>query len=134
MNKGQIQVTPLGRFDDRGAAELRLIPAPKTENPMRKKHAETSTMRLIKRLDCKEWRMRYRAAETLGKMRKQDAVDALCECLRKDRVSDVRACAAWALGRIRSVASFEALKAAAQNDPNSRVRQTADLAADMVYE
>ena len=101
---------------------------------MRRKPMDASTVRLIKKLaDNVDWQTRYRSAERLGKMRALESIDALCESLTKDKVSNVRACAAWALGRIGSTKALEALKAA-ENDPNARVRQTVELAISAIVD
>jgi len=138
MNKQTAELRKETRVTNRGNVsntnELFIFQDPKIEQPirMRNKHICASTTPLIKKMkDNKEWRIRYRATETLGRIGDPDSFEAICNTLRNDKVSDVRACAAWALGKIGNAMALKSL-AEALNDPNARVRQTADLAVKAI--
>lgn len=71
--------------------------------------------------------VRRRAAEVLGGMRAKDAVDGLL-ALTKDTDAGVRNAACHALGQIRDGRARQALEAVKASDPDTLVRDQADMA------
>lgn len=90
---------------------------------------ESAVPPLIKTLKHKNWRVRAKSAEVLGKIGGEDALHALINLLlgrNRDKNRHVRGKAAEALGRIGDKQGLEALKKA-QKDEYKYVREKADI-------
>ncbi len=75
-------------------------------------------------LSDEDWRLRKEAAEALGKLKDERAVQHLSEVLLNDKDADVRRAAAWALGEIGSPDAISAL-VRALDDEDRGVRESA---------
>ncbi|EKF85819.1 HEAT repeat domain-containing protein [Methanobacterium formicicum] len=98
------------------------------------KLGESAVPPLVKTLKNKNWRMRAKAAEVLGKIGGEDALHALINLLvgrTTDKNRHVRGKAAEALGRIGDEEAFEALKNA-QKDEYKYVRDKADVSIQKI--
>ncbi len=98
------------------------------------KMGESAVEPLIKTLKSKNWRVRAKSAEVLGKIGGEDALKALlCLLLGKktDKNRHVRGKAAEALGRIGDERALEAL-VSAQKDEYKYVRDKADISIQKI--
>ena len=94
------------------------------------KLGEIAVNPLIKTLQNKNWRVRAKSAEVIGKIGGEDALNALINLLlgnKRDNNRLVRGKTAEALGRIGDERALEALKHA-QKDEYKYVRDKADIA------
>ncbi len=98
------------------------------------KIGESAVHPLIKTLKSKNWRVRAKSAEVLGKIGGEDALNALI-CLllgkKKDKNRHVRGKAAEALGRIGDERGLKALKEA-QKDEYKYVIDKADISIQKI--
>lgn len=76
----------------------------------------------------RDWSLRTRAAEALGRLAAPECVPPLAEALRTDRYAFVREAAALALARIGTPEALAALREAAAHDSEPRVREAATAA------
>ncbi len=98
------------------------------------KLGESAVPPLIKTLKNKNWRVRSKSAEVLGKIGGEDALHALISLLvgrTTDKNRHVRGKAAEALGRIGDEQGLEALKNA-QKDEYKYVRDKADISIQKI--
>lgn len=98
------------------------------------KLGESAVPPLIKTLKNKNWRVRAKSAEVLGKIGGEDALHALINLLlgrTRDKNRHVRGKAAEALGRIGDEQGLEALKTA-QKDEYKYVREKADISIQKI--
>jgi HEAT repeat protein len=98
------------------------------------KMGESAVNPLIKTLKNKNWRVRAKSAEVLGKIGGEDALNALI-CLllgkKRDKNRHVRGKAAEALGRIGDDRALKALKET-QKDEYPYVRERADISIQKI--
>lgn len=100
------------------------------------KMGEIAVKPLIKTLKNKNWRVRAKSAEVIGKIGGDDALKALMNLLvgkNRDRNHFVRGKAAEALGRIGDESAVKALRHA-QNDDYKYVRDKADISIHKISE
>jgi hypothetical protein len=99
------------------------------DRPEKQREAES---KYIQQLSAQDDRTRGDAAIELGRMKAQQAIDALCAMLSKDHSPVVRETAARALGLIGSPRSLSALQNAAQADGDRDVRRSAQFSAEVI--
>lgn len=91
---------------------------------------EPSSERLISLLNDPDWKVRYRAAETLGMMKEKRAVSPLIGLL-SDKNDHVRYMAVKSLGGIGAMEARESIKVC-QQDKNPYVRRMSETALSII--
>ena len=98
---------------------------PQNVGPSSETSADGELGDLIDALKDSDADVRLKAAEALGKLADNRAVDPLIEVLRNDEDRDVRLKAAWALGEIGDARTVDPLSYASVKDADGYVREEA---------
>jgi len=93
---------------------------------------ESDITMYLQQLQNVDHKQRVEAATQLGRLRANNCIDPLVNCLKNDRSPAVREACARALGQIGGSKSLDGLQQAAHADSDSDVRHSASLAADII--